>query len=201
MVDGTKISLNSGSELKLAEGFSSENRIVSLTGEGYFEVTSDPSNPFIVKTKDFNVRVTGTAFNVCVYPNDQFSSTTLLEGKVELTTKNKEKFRLSPGKKLLTSQETGKSHLANVDADSEIAWKDGAFVFKEITFAELIRRLERWYDVKINYSSPEFNSMLYSGRFKNQETIWQVLDALKLTTPIDYEKSNFREFNLIYKPM
>jgi hypothetical protein len=64
----------------------------------------------------------------------------------------------------------------------------------------LVKKLERWYDVKINYSDDRFDSYNYTGRFKNQETIWQVLDALKLTSPIDYKRNGFREFNLKYKP-
>jgi ferric-dicitrate binding protein FerR (iron transport regulator) len=91
--------------------------------------------------------------------------------------------------------------LGSADVESEIAWKDGEFIFRNIPFPELVKRLERWYDVKLNYTDEGLQKYTYTGRFKNQETIWQVLDALKLTSPIDYRKNTFREFELIYKPL
>ena len=94
-----------------------------------------------------------------------------------------------------------KYEITESDVEVESSWKDGEFRYKEISFAELIRKLERWYDVTLAYSSPQLDEMQYTGNFKNQETIWQVLDGLKLTTPIDYKKNGFREFEISYLPM
>ena len=80
------------------------------------------------------------------------------------------------------------------DLGTEVAWKDGKLSFKEVGFPELVRRLERWYDVELTYDSSELDKMVYNGSFKNQETIWQVLDALKLTSPVDYRKKNHKIF-------
>jgi len=201
LADGTKVSLNSDSRLQLDDHFSSKNRIVTLTGEGYFEVKADRSRPFIVKTGKFDITVTGTKFNVSSYPDDENVSATLAEGKIRLSTSNKNTYLLLPGEKMSFDQKTMNPVLEKADLEAELAWTKGEFIFREIPFPDLIRRLERWYDVKLSYSGSEFNLIRYSGRFKNQETIWQVLDALKLTTPIDYKKSNLREFELIYRPM
>jgi ferric-dicitrate binding protein FerR (iron transport regulator) len=201
LADGTKVKLNSDSHLELDEHFSSQNRRVSLTGEGFFEVKADNKHLFTVKTEKFDITVTGTKFNVSSYADDRKISATLMEGRISLSSKDHKDFILKPGEKISFDQETMHSILTKTDVQSEMAWVNNEFIFKEIPFSDLIRRLERWYDVKLIYHGSAFDSMVYSGRFKNQETIWQVLDALKLTTPIDYRKNNFREFELIYKPM
>jgi len=201
LTDGTKVNLNSDSHLVVDDHFSPQNRIVTLTGEGYFEVSADRKHPFIVKTEKFDITVTGTKFNVSSYADDRKASATLMEGRIGLSSIDHKEFLLKPGEKISFDQETMQAVLTKTDVRSEIAWVNNEFMFKEIAFPDLIRRLERWYDVKLAYHGSAFDSMIYSGSFKNQETIWQVLDALKLTTPIDYKKGNFREFELIYKPM
>lgn len=202
LADGTEVSLNSGSELKYSSGFSSSNRVVSLTGEGFFSVKSDPKHPFTVKTSDFDIKVTGTKFNVCSYPDNKFSATTLAEGKIGLQMNgSSEILEVAPGEKFQIDRETQKFSFSDADVESEIAWKDGEFIFRKIPFPELVHRLERCYDVKLNCSGSELQNYAFTGRFKNQETIWQVLDALKLTSPIDYQKTTFREFTITYKPL
>ena len=202
LADGTEVNLNSGSELKYSSAYSAKNRVVYLTGEGYFHVKSIKVHPFVVKTSDFDVTATGTKFNVCTYPDDNFSSATLAEGKIHLKiNRSAQVFDINPGEKFGLNSKTQKYVCENADIESETAWKDGEFIFKKIPFPELAQRLERWYDVKLNYSDSGLKNYAYTGKFKNQETIWQVLDALKLTSPIDYRKTTFREFTLIYKPI
>ncbi len=202
LADGTEVSLNSGSELKYSSNFSAGNRVVQLTGEGFFEVKSDKEHPFLVKTSDFDVKVTGTRFNVCAYPENKNLSAALVEGKIELKMNGtNQSFEINPGDKFELDRKTRKYTLENAVIESEIAWKDGEFIFRKIPFPDLVQRLERWYDVKLNYSGAELQNYTFTGRFKNQETIWQVLDALKLTSPIDYRKTTFREFEIIYKPL
>lgn len=202
LADGTEVNLNSGSELKFTDDYSSSNRVVSLTGEGFFKVKSDPAHPFLVKTSDFEVKVTGTQFNVCTYQENSYSSTMLTEGKIELRIDgSNQNFEIKPGEKFELDRKTRKYSLEHADIESEIAWKDGEFIFRNIQFPEMVKRLERWYDVKLDYSGFELQNYTFTGHFKNQETIWQVLDALKLVSPIDYRKTTFREFSIIYKPL
>ncbi len=200
--DGTVVSLNSASRLEPGDNFSSRNREVMLIGEAYFEVKADKHHPFTVKTEKFTITVTGTKFNVSSYSDDQKISATLAEGRIKLTTRGDNKtITLNPGEKIAFNQNTMQAVLEKADIESEMAWINGEFIFKEIPFPDLIRRLERWYDVRLQYKGNVFDAMTYSGKFKNQETIWQVLDALKLTTSIDYKKVNDREFELNYKHM
>jgi ferric-dicitrate binding protein FerR (iron transport regulator) len=200
--DGTTVILNSGSELKYPVTFVDGKREVSLNGEAFFEVISDEANPFIVKTNYFDVQVTGTQFNVCSYTDDNFSNVSLLEGHVGVLFGQKDKVvDIVPGQQFYLDKEKRRYRVSERDVDMESSWKDGEFRFKEIAFPDLMKRLERWYDVRLSYSAPELKEMLYSGNFRNHETIWQVLDGLKLTTPIDYKRLGFRKFEIIYKPM
>jgi len=200
LFDGTEVNLNSGSSLTYSNEYNSGKRQVTLSGEGFFKVKSDKKHPFIVKTPDFEVEATGTQFNVCVYDNDLFSNTTLAEGIVALRMSNSNQtLKLVPGEKFKLNRSENSYSQSVVDIESELAWKDGAFIFKSIPFPELVKRLERWYDVKLIWSGKKLESYSYTGRFKNQETIWQVLDALKLTSPISYQRTTFREFKINYK--
>ena len=198
--DGTEVNLNSGSTLTYYDNFSKGNRVVSLTGEAFFHVKSDSEHPFTVQTNDFDIRVNGTQFNVCSYREDGFSSATLSEGKINLKLNNSDRTQdVKPGEKFILDRRSSNFTLSAADVRQETAWKDGEFIFKNISFPDLIKRLERWYDVKLVVNDPRLIKYNYSGRFKNQETIWQVLEALKLTSPIDYKKTTFREFQLNYK--
>lgn len=200
LFDGTEVNLNSGSSLTYSNEYNSGIRRVTLTGEGFFKVKSDKKHPFIVKTADFEVEAIGTQFNICAYENDSFSKTTLAEGIVALRTfKSNQTFKIVPGERFKLNRSENSYNQSAVDVESELAWKDGQFIFKSIPFPELVKRLERWYDVKLLWSGKNLATYYYSGRFKNQETIWQVLDALKLTSPISYQKTTFREFKITYK--
>ncbi len=200
LFDGTEVHLNSGSTLTFPNKYDGNIRLVTLSGEAFFVVKSDKRHPFIVKTSDFEVEATGTQFNVCTYSDDPFSAATLAEGSVSLRMNNTDQaFVIKPGEKFRFNRLKSSYNQADTDVESELAWKDGEFIFKNIPFPELVQRLERWYDVKLVCSGKKLESYAYSGRFKNQETIWQVLDALKLTTQITYQKVSFREFKISYK--
>ena len=202
LADGSIVNLNSGSELQFSSSFSPENRIVNLSGEAFFNVKTDKEHPFTVKTKDFDVKVTGTKFNVCSYNDNNYSTATLAEGIISLKmNKNSEIVKVEPGNKFQVDRKNDEHTLVEADVESEIAWKDDEFIFRNIPFPELAKRLERWYDVRLNYQDTRLQNYNFTGKFKNQETIWQVLDALKLISPIDYTKKSFREFTITYKPL
>ena len=198
--DGSTVTLNSGSHLVYSYDRKKGTRNARLEGEGYFSINHNANEPFIVNTSDFAVEVTGTEFNVCSYGDNSFSSVTLSGGSVSLTFNNSgQAIPMTPGERLRYDRNSNRYSKQSVDIEPEIAWKDGDFIFRNMAFSELIRRLERWYDVQISWPEEELKDFTYTGRFKNQETIWQVLDALKLTTPIDYNRMDFREFNITYR--
>ena len=101
---------------------------------------------------------------------------------------------IKPGQEITFKDQHFAIEASNTNLSTK--WKDVIFDFDKIPLKELIVRLERWYDVKIEIKNPELNTILYSGIFKNEETIWQVLNTFQLTLPIRYSRVGFREFEI-----
>ncbi|WP_341843715.1 FecR family protein [Chitinophaga caseinilytica] len=159
--DGTKVWLNAASTLKYPTAFTGSERLVELSGEAYFEVTSQPAGPngkmpFIVKTSQQQIRVTGTSFNVNAYQNEPSVKTTLLEGKVHVdglpaAAGNAGGVDLHPGEQAATTGADGPRVASNADLAKVMAWKNGAFNFEGLRLDEAMRQLERWYDITVTY--------------------------------------------------
>lgn len=191
--DGSKVWLNSESILSYPSNFMDGDRDVKLKGEAYFEVSKVNGSLFTVETRDYNVRVLGTKFNVTAYADFNRTETTLIEGRIEVR-KGKQTIDVDPGETLTYQDNQFFTKMSN--APKSARWKDDIFDFDRITFHELVIRLERWYDVDIEIKSPDLNSIVYSGVFKNEETIDQVLNTLELTMPIHYTRDGFRKFKV-----
>jgi ferric-dicitrate binding protein FerR (iron transport regulator) len=189
--DGSKVWLNSESSLSYPGNFMEGNKNVRLTGEGYFEVAKQNGSTFTVATSDYDVIVHGTRFNVTAYHDFKRTETTLVEGSIEVR-KNGRNIEVVPGQTL--RYDGDQFFLDRTDAQKAALWKDNIFDFDQITFRELVLRLERWYDVDIEIKNPDLNKTIYSGVFKNEETIDQVLNTLELTSPIRYTRDGFRKF-------
>jgi ferric-dicitrate binding protein FerR (iron transport regulator) len=186
--DGTTVWLNSESRLRYPADFLQGERWADLSGEAFFDVTRNTGKPFVVKTNDFNIKVTGTKFNVMAYEDFDRTEASLEEGKIELlSTSGKVKIaELEPNQKIIFSKEKHEYAIVPSKPEIESSWKNNEFVFENIEFSEFARRLERWYDVEILFADQELSKIRYTGSFKNKETIWQVLDIIKLTTKIEY---------------
>jgi transmembrane sensor len=189
--DGSKVWLNSESTISYPNNFMEGHREVQLSGEAYFEVAKYQDQPFIVKTDHYNIRVLGTKFNVMAYSDFNRTETSLIEGKIEIQ-KGEQNISVIPGEVFTFFNDKYSLKKANVEQSSK--WKDNIFDFDHITFKELIIRMERWYNVDIKIKNPELDGILYSGIFKNEETIGQALNTIQLTLPIRCRKVGFREF-------
>lgn len=215
LADGTKVWLNSDTRFRYPSGFMGDKyREVYLEGEAYFEVTRQNGLPFIVKTGNLNITVLGTAFNVKCYPLDKTVETTLIEGSVSLKGENKpvkeSEVILRPNQKAVFSKSDGNITVSDLalkadmqegrsedlkqmnakEAVTAISWKEQVLDFDNESFGEIVVKLERWYGYTIVVKDNELLKHRYRGRFANYETIYQVLDAIKLTTPIKYTVSN-----------
>lgn len=189
--DGTKIWMNSESYVSYPSNFMEGNREVKLKGEAYFEVAKVPHSSFTVATNDYAIRVLGTKFNVMAYKDFNRTETSLIEGEIEIQ-KGEQIVRVEPGETFTYAD--NKFSIRKTNTRLTASWKDDTFDFDQIDFKELIARLERWYDVDIDIKDPELNGIIYSGVFKNEETIWQVLNAFQLTLPISFTRVDFRKF-------
>lgn len=188
--DGTTVKLNSGSKLRYPQKFSTKSREVSLEGEAYFEVVKNPKKPFIVQSGDLDIRVLGTKFNLKAYSNDKYIETTLITGVVEVAARNKgfNTLMLKPAEQAVYNRTSKNVKVYKKDQKSlanYISWKDNFLVFKEEKFDEVIKKLERWYNVKIVVKQQYLKDLTFTGTFEN-ETIEQALEALRITTPFTY---------------
>lgn len=189
--DGSKVWLNSESDISYPSNFMDGNRVMKLKGEAYFEVAKLENKSFTIETNNYNIKVLGTKFNVMAYPDFNRTETSLIEGKIEIQ-KGEQSVPVVPGETFSYADDKYSIKEARVSQTSK--WKDDIFDFDRITFKELIVRMERWYDVDIEIKNPELNGILYSGIFKNEETILEVLNTFQLTLPIKCSRVGFRKF-------
>lgn len=189
LADGTKVWLNSGSELQFPSRFAGDYREVKLKGEAYFEVKENRKKPFRVNASKLNVEVLGTSFDVTNYKDEKMSEVILVEGKVNLSAIDKEKvtrqIMLLPGQRGVYCVSTGKMHTEEVNVDKYIAWRDGNLIFRDDKMEDVVKRLSRWFNVEIFVDDPEINSYIYKASFRN-ENLLQVLNLLKISAPIDF---------------
>lgn len=190
--DGTKVSMNSMSELQYPVMFDDVRR-VKLKGEAYFEVAHNEKSPFVVETKDYGVEVLGTTFNINA---DGYNFTaSLIEGTVKVFNLNnkEESFVLKPNEEVDLQQ--GKLVLQPIDDFNIFKWKDGLFCFKNTSLVKLFPQIEKYYDVKIiNLAKNKSISKELSGKIRISEGIEHTLRVLFKDTNLTYEKND----NIIY---
>lgn len=181
--DGSLVWLNSGSSLSFPAGFG-KNRPVILNGEAYFEVVKSDT-PFIVSTSYGNVEVKGTSFNVKAFPDDNSFETTLVEGSVVVRDKNtSDEVTLRSGQQAVTNK-IG-FYVQNVETNLFTSWKEGKLIFRSEYLPVVARRLERWYNVKIELDNDKrLTEIWYSGTIE-MESFTEVLELLQVTAPITY---------------
>ncbi len=181
LADGTEVWLNAGSELTYPAKFNHHSRTVHLDGEGYF-VVAKSDVPFVVATRDMDITVLGTRFNVSSYADDGQTSVTLEEGSVKATASNGEQFLLTPGDRLSINSQTGNSEATTVDPRNYTAWKDGTFVFCDEPIQSIARKLSRWYNVDF---IPDDNlNIHFTGTIHRYESILSMIEVLELTGEI-----------------
>lgn len=182
--DGTQVWLNAASSLRFPLHFDEKNRIVHLEGEAFFEVTENKKKPFIVQSQNHSVRVLGTSFNVSAYP-DEHTQTTLLTGAVEVNTVNR-LMNLQPG---MQSDAFGDRLIRRtVDVESITAWKDNRFVFVKEPLTDIMKKLERWYDVEfvIEKGSEGLLKKTFSGSLTRYSKLSETLDLFSYTELLNY---------------
>ena len=176
--DGTKVWLNAASSLTYPEYFKGNKREVKLQGEAYFEVAHNKKMPFHVSSKNQDVEVLGTHFNVNAYADESFAKTTLLEGSVKLWQPEKKIAQLlKPDQEAILSSVGVK--VSNVDAQDAIAWKDGVFLFNDDHLDVIMKKISRWYDVDVQFKDEEMKKELFSGTVSRFAKISQVLRKLE----------------------
>lgn len=188
--DGTLVWLNNGSRITYSQGFGVEERQVKMVGEGYFEVKRNEDLPFLVQTEDLRVKVLGTKFNFRDYPDDNEVIVSLLEGKVSLNNliRKEKELCLFPNDRMVLDKKKGKMQLERAVATNATQWTKGFLYFDEELLPDIVKELERGYNVKINIANDELNTFRFYGNFvQREQSINEVLDALATTGKVRYK--------------
>ncbi len=186
--DNSKVWLNSNSSLTYATAFSGNERIVELTGEGYFEIAKDAQHPFVVKSGRSNVRVLGTHFNISAYPDETLSEVTLAEGAVMLTV-GKHSTKIKPGQRASFNQHDDMIALREVDVDEAIDWKNGYFQFDNASMERVMHKVKHWYNIDIEYQGKQ-PAVKFTGMISRNNNLSKILDLLQSTGGVSFEIVN-----------
>lgn len=182
--DGSRIWLNSASELRYPVHFTKDKRQVWLEGEAYFEIAHNAECPFVVKTAKQDVTVLGTSFDVTAYKDENNVYTTLLNGSVRVDTKGKQQVLL-PGEQAVFDGEG--INVKEVNAKLYCSWIEERFVFMSEDFGHVAKKLERWYNVKFVFESDDLRKKCFSGSIPKYSEMHKILKMLELTTNICFE--------------
>lgn len=208
--DGTKVSINAGSSLKFEKDFGNSSRTVYLDGEAYFDI-ADHAVPFIVKTNHHIIRDIGTIFNIKAYSDDLEFEAAVIEGEVSiegklslnsekaetLSVKQQQVLRLNYAPVTVSGQ--AKKDIADLieakvqkvnssQLEAYTGWTEDLLVFEGKTFQEILKIMERRYDVEIVMNDVKLRNYAYTGSFKNVDNVEKALNILKETTDINYKQ-------------
>lgn len=188
--DGTKVWLNSESQLKYPKNFiEGKPRQVELVyGEAYFEVSPSSlhkESRFKVLSRNQTIEVLGTQFNLKAYNDDQSSYTILVEGKIVLETTMQNKI-LKPNEQAIVNEDQTIS-ISEIDVYNEIAWKDGVFNFKGKPLKDIMNVLARWYDVEVVFENKTLENDLFGGSFSKEQPLTDILNLIQNTVNANFE--------------
>lgn len=200
--DGTVVTLNAASSLRYPKQFKGSKREVYLTGEAYFEVTSNADKSFIVHTNNADVEVLGTKFNIRAWKEDNAVDVGVREGKVAVSTadsnKKRDRVLLSRGQFTSIIEGEGISDVQNVDVDKHLLWLNGGMYFDNVPFKQVFLQIERKFDVQISIKGDEsILEVPFTSTFRDRE-LDKILRVLSASMKMEYrQKGNKIEF---YKP-
>ncbi len=189
--DGTHVWLNSGTTLRYANNFGDQSREVAMEGEAFFKVKHEEI-PFKVKIKNREVEVLGTSFAAVAYPDEDFSQVTLVEGSVQVNdSKGQELKKIDPNQMLHLPDDLNQK-IATYEVNTLFyeSWINGEIKFDEEPLSDVARRMERWYNVEIRFTSEAARQIRFTGTVLKHKPIDQSIQAISLLLPIKVEHEN-----------
>lgn len=194
LADNTNVWLNANTKFRYPSEFSQKNRTVYLDGEAYFDVSKNRKKPFIVKTGQGDVLVTGTSFNVEAYSQHRNFETSLFEGSVEIYKNNTKLACLKPNEKSFL--ENGKLSIASITDYDEFLWKKGLIAFNNKKLEEILLVLEKYFDTTIRMNIKNLPQHTYTGKFRQSDGIDYALRVLQKSIKFSYTRDD--EKGIIY---
>lgn len=190
LADGSRIWLNSQSELIYPTQFTGNKREVTLKGEAFFEIAENKEKPFYVKTDDVEVQVLGTKFNVCCYDTYETVQTTLVSGSVAIQTNYGEKQIIIPSEQFTYYRENHAVITRKVDTELYTSWIEGKYIFRGSKLEDIILRLQHWYDFTPVYQDESLKDKLFSMTLDRESTLDQILEVISYTSDVKLEKAD-----------
>lgn len=192
--DGTLAFLSAGTSLFYPSAFNKKRREIHLIGEGFFEIAHNPEKPFVVNTAGLDVEALGTKFNLSAFPTDKVVETVLVEGKVSLKEKGfnllKNEIILEPNQRAEYNRESTRTSITEVNVMNYISWHKGFLDFETLELNRVIKRLERYYNIKITWNDPVLGMRRITGKLTLKEEVEKVLDVLAKTASVQIIKIN-----------
>lgn len=184
--DGTTAVLNSGSIIKYPLSYGKKERTVYLNGEAYFEVAKDKEKVFQVHAGDMKVKVTGTKFNLRHYQDDHLTEVSLVEGGVDVAVKNKS-IHLKPDEKAIYDRNSGLFYSEGTDARKASVWTTGRLSFVNASFVDILKDIERKYNVKIRVESKMAADEYFSGSINLDMSLQEVFNFIDVDKKYRFE--------------
>ena len=182
--DGSKVWLNAESSLRFPSQFIGDERRVELVGEAYFEVAKNRKQTFKVMSKQMEIQVLGTHFNLSDYDGQGTSKTTLVSGSIKIK-RGTQVHLLKPGQQAVLNKNKELTLLDHVDVESEIAWKNGLFFFKDANIQHVMEQIARWYDIEVVYQKNHSKKLL-NGSVSRTVRLSALMEMLAYTG-VEYE--------------
>lgn len=185
--DGSIVKLNSGSKITFPKEFAAGQRNVTLIGEAFFDVARDAKRPFRISTEKIDVTVLGTSFNVDAYSESEVAVIAVKTGKVSVFNREKsDEVLLYPSQLALWKQDAKLKKEQISNEESVFGWLDQTMMFDDDTIDQIVKTLERWYDVKFEITAKLDNKKKFTGKYKNP-TLRAVMESLSYAYDFDYE--------------
>lgn len=198
--DGSRIWVNAGSRLIFPGNFEAKKREVYLIGEAYFEVNHQPKKPFLVRTSTVTVKVLGTSFNVSSYPDDDFVSAVLKEGKIQMERNETGWFgspvELIPNQMAVYRKDGEQIEVRQTNHELYTIWKDGILQFENEEINALITKVERFYNISLELKNPSTGKERIKGKLDLNVGMNEVLEYISKVSHTELKKINAVEYIL-----
>lgn len=190
LVDSTNVELNSNTNIAFTNSTTSKQRNIKLKGEAFFDVTHDKNRPFIVQSSDLKIQVLGTEFNVSNYETNGFTSTTLIDGSINVSTQQGESKIITPGYQAILRHNQSTIVVEKVNVQKAVSWTTNRMIFEDETLAHITEKLSAWYPVTFNLNGENIKQTSFTGTLKKENSLIHFLQMLKYTEGISYKINN-----------
>ncbi|MFY0713008.1 DUF4974 domain-containing protein [Seonamhaeicola sp. NFXS20] len=190
LIDSTNVELNSNTTITFTNSVNTKERHIDLEGEAFFDVTHDEKRPFIVQSSDLKIQVLGTEFNVSNYKANGYTSTTLIDGSINVSNQQGESKIIKPGSQAKLLHNQGHLIVKKVNVQEAVSWTTNRMIFENETLENIIQKINAWYPEKFILNDENIKKYRFTGTLKKQNNLTHFLQMLKYTQGISYQINN-----------